>query len=124
MTAQERSSAGLATWTRRLRGEVEVPELPDNLHTVEREALESAIGFTAAQARHYIATNGMHPVWDGRDRPCCFTAEVGVRGRSDAPHCFTSIMPGRATSSARSDAANTTQPGCSTFVQTPEFTSA
>ena len=55
----------LAAWTRRLRHETPIdPSLAD-LDAIDREALDSSVGFAAEHARRYVASGGTDDGWDG-----------------------------------------------------------
>ncbi|MEM7091686.1 MAG: nitroreductase family deazaflavin-dependent oxidoreductase [Actinomycetota bacterium] len=71
-------NSDLGTWIRRLRDPDAEASLKDRLDEIDRDALDSAVGFAAEHTRRYIATDGKDDGWDG-PRPILILYTVGRR---------------------------------------------
>lgn len=55
----------LAAWTHRLRHETPIELSLADLDAIDRDALDSSVGFAAEHARRYVASGGTDDGWDG-----------------------------------------------------------
>jgi deazaflavin-dependent oxidoreductase (nitroreductase family) len=68
----------LGTWIAGLREPTPAATLADALDDIDREALDSAVGFAAEHARRYVATGGADDGWEG-PRPILLLYTTGRR---------------------------------------------
>ncbi len=71
-------SSNLGSWIARLRAVDPAAGLAEALDAIDREALDSSVGFAAEHARRYVATNGLDDGWDG-PRPILILYTTGRR---------------------------------------------
>jgi deazaflavin-dependent oxidoreductase (nitroreductase family) len=71
-------NSDLGAWIARLRGDDPNLSLKASLDAIDREALDNAVGFAAAHARRYVATDGADDGWDG-PRPILLLYTTGRR---------------------------------------------
>ncbi len=72
---------GLGDWTRRLRKEGDPATVRDRVDAIDAEALDNEVGFAAAHARRYVASNGEDDGWEG-PRPILILYTKGRRSGS------------------------------------------